>query len=345
VAIEYKLSRVIAKKAEIQSIKNVHIEKDIYKKGQKQLEDNQAVIEIKKRLEAEISKLDIFDKKNGELLKKQTELKSTVKAICSIHQEFKDEANKLSTSLKFKESDLQVTMFSIFHNTRVENVLAEQLLQRSNEQKRVVTNFSEQYAEQPIETVKNFLALATSSQLQCKGSHTAQSVATQVLSSNTYIQSYELTYQEDNFHQMSQGKQAFVILKLLLEFSEKTCPILIDQPEDSLDNRAIYNELVEYLKNKKRDRQIILVTHNSNVVVSADAEQIIVANQNGIKLPNGNNIKFQYVTGSIEHSKIKNDSEKSVLLSQGIREHICEVLEGGNEAFKKREQKYQLSDR
>lgn len=39
---------------------------------------------------------------------------------------------------------------------------------------------------------------------------------------------------------MSQGKQAFVILKLLLEFSDKTCPILIDQPEDSLDNRAIY---------------------------------------------------------------------------------------------------------
>jgi predicted ATP-dependent endonuclease of OLD family len=165
-----------------------------------------------------------------------------------------------------------------------------------------------------------------------------------VFGSNTYTQCYELTYQEDNFHQMSQGKQAFVILKLLLEFSEKTCPILIDQPEDSLDNRAIYNELVKYLKDKKRDRQIILVTHNSNVVVSADAEQIIVANQNGITLPNSDGTKFQYVTGSIEHSKTKKTSEKTVLLSQGIREHICEILEGGNEAFKKREQKYQLSE-
>lgn len=48
-----------------------------------------------------------------------------------------------------------------------------------------------------------------------------------------------------------------------------------------LDNRAIYNELVAYIKRKKRERQIILVTHNSNVVVSADAENVIVANQNG----------------------------------------------------------------
>jgi hypothetical protein len=46
---------------------------------------------------------------------------------------------------------------------------------------------------------------------------------------------------------MSDGKKAFVILKLLLEFSDKECPILIDQPEDSLDNRAIYNELVRKL--------------------------------------------------------------------------------------------------
>jgi predicted ATPase len=80
---------------------------------------------------------------------------------------------------------------------------------------------------------------------------------------------------------MSDGKKAFVILKLLLEFSDKECPILIDQPEDSLDNRAIYNELVAYLKQKKKKRQIILVTHNANIVVNADAEEVVVANQHG----------------------------------------------------------------
>jgi predicted ATP-dependent endonuclease of OLD family len=72
-----------------------------------------------------------------------------------------------------------------------------------------------------------------------------------------------------------------VVLKLLLDFSDKECPILIDQPEDDLDNRSICKELVDYLKKKKKQRQIIVATHNPNVVVTADAEEIIIANQNG----------------------------------------------------------------
>lgn len=139
---------------------------------------------------------------------------------------------------------------------------------------------------------------------------------------------------------MSEGKQAFVVLKLLLEFSDKKCPILIDQPEDSLDNRAIYNELVEYIKKKKTERQIILVTHNSNVVVSADAENVIVANQEGNDSHNRDGIRFQYVNGALESTMPKNKSEKIILFSQGIREHVCEILEGGRDAFEKREQKY-----
>jgi energy-coupling factor transporter ATP-binding protein EcfA2 len=125
-----------------------------------------------------------------------------------------------------------------------------------------------------------------------------------------------------------------------LEFSDKKCPILIDQPEDSLDNRAIYNELVQYIKKKKKERQIILVTHNANVVVNADAEEVIVANQHGEDSKNTNDIKFEYVSGSLENTFPKNDSAPTVLHSQGIREHVCEILEGGTEAFKRREGKY-----
>ncbi|WP_315322537.1 hypothetical protein [Segatella oulorum] len=139
---------------------------------------------------------------------------------------------------------------------------------------------------------------------------------------------------------MSQGKQAFVILKLLLDFSDKNCPILIDQSEDSLDNRAIYNDLVTYIKGKKRERQIILVSHNSNVVVSADAENIIVANQEGVNNKNVGGIKFQYINGALEDTKKKDGTDKHILSAQGIREHICDILEGGRLAFEKREQKY-----
>ena len=141
---------------------------------------------------------------------------------------------------------------------------------------------------------------------------------------------------------MSQGKKAFVVLKLLLEFSDKQCPILIDQPEDSLDNRAIYNELVKYIRAKRLTRQIILVTHNSNVVVSADAENVIVANQHGDDSPNENGDKFQYINGPLENTKEKDNTCPIILASQGIREHVCEILEGGKDAFEKREQRYGL---
>jgi ABC-type lipoprotein export system ATPase subunit len=55
-------------------------------------------------------------------------------------------------------------------------------------------------------------------------------------------------------------------------------PILIDQPEDDLDNRSIFNELIPFIREKKIERQFIIVTHNANVVLGGDAEEVIVAN-------------------------------------------------------------------
>lgn len=80
---------------------------------------------------------------------------------------------------------------------------------------------------------------------------------------------------------MSPGKKALVLLKLLINLAESKCPILIDQPEDDLDNRSVFVELVDFIRNKKISRQIILVTHNANIVVGCDAEEVIVANQAG----------------------------------------------------------------
>lgn len=58
----------------------------------------------------------------------------------------------------------------------------------------------------------------------------------------------------------------------MLELSNSTHPILIDQPEDNLDNRTIYSQLKDFIRKCKQKRQIILVTHNANLVVAADAE-------------------------------------------------------------------------
>ncbi|MBT3209867.1 MAG: hypothetical protein HN704_10865 [Bacteroidetes bacterium] len=182
-----------------------------------------------------------------------------------------------------------------------------------------------------------------SNKLKLKGEFDNRKFSNNLLSENYYKISYDLIYDGDNFEQMSEGKKAFVILKLLLDFSNKECPILIDQPEDDLDNRAIYTELAKYLRKMKIERQIILVTHNPNIVVGADSELVIVANQQGIKNKNTDeNKKFQYVTGSIENTRIKDDEIKSILDSQGIREHVCDILEGGTTAFINRERKYAI---
>ncbi|ALU26594.1 TrlF family AAA-like ATPase [Myroides odoratimimus] len=181
-------------------------------------------------------------------------------------------------------------------------------------------------------------------QLTLKGGYNNQSLITSLLSTNFFSLSYDIEYEGDDFKKMSDGKKAFVVLKLLLDFSDKNCPILIDQPEDDLDNRAIYNNLVQYLRNKKKLRQVIVATHNPNIVVGADSELVICANQHGEKNINNGNKKFQYVSGSLEHTFPKLSGKDEVLESQGTREHVCEVLEGGNIAFKLREKKYSIKE-
>jgi hypothetical protein len=139
---------------------------------------------------------------------------------------------------------------------------------------------------------------------------------------------------------MTPGKQALFALTLILNEAQDSWPLLIDQPEDDLDSRSIYAAIVPYLSRRKKERQIILVTHNANLVVGADAEQVIVANRHGDDSQNRNKQMFDYMTGSLEHSA----TAKSIyaLEAMGIREHACEILDGGEEAFQKRAEKYKI---
>jgi len=161
----------------------------------------------------------------------------------------------------------------------------------------------------------------------------------QMLTSLAKHYKFDIEYQNDKFEQMSPGKKAFVVLKLILDFSNSRVPVLIDQPEDSLDNRAIYHELTAYIKQRKLKRQIIIVTHNPNIVVSGDCENVIVANQHSENNPNPHNKVFAYKNGALEN-QIKEPDSNFILNKKCIKEHVCEILEGGIEAFKRREDKY-----
>lgn len=165
--------------------------------------------------------------------------------------------------------------------------------------------------------------------------------ACRILLKNHFFDHWEVKSGSDTIHNMSTGKASFVLLKLIIKLSKSEAPILIDQPEDNLDNRSISTELVNYLRDKKLSRQIILVTHNANIVVNADAENIIIANQKDENNKNDLSIyKFDYINGSLEETTPKIKTQIRFLDSMGIREHIAEIVEGGKEAFKKREEKY-----
>ena len=228
----------------------------------------------------------------------------------------------------------------IYDNKRLQLFLENRLNLRGWERQSYIQNMWQNYSKDTSNISMIFLNDVLSDNIDYKASNRDENVLSEFLSENWFNISFDLIYEGDSFVSMSQGKQAFVILKLLLEFSDKTCPILIDQPEDSLDNRAIYKDLVKYLRKKKIERQIIIVTHNPNVVVGADSELIIIANQHGKDSPNQNHIKFQYKSGSLENTAALIDTKECILDKQGIREHVCEILEGGKEAFEKRERKY-----
>lgn len=152
---------------------------------------------------------------------------------------------------------------------------------------------------------------------------------------------FKIEYKGDKLDKMSPGKKGLVLLRLLIDLSKEEWPILLDQPEDDLDNRSIYNDMVSFIREKKRSRQILVVTHNPNLVVGSDSEGIVVANQKGQEDAASNQkYKFEYVSGALENSHEPGKKRLPILMRQGIRQHVCEILEGGEEAFRKREDKY-----
>jgi hypothetical protein len=168
--------------------------------------------------------------------------------------------------------------------------------------------------------------------------------ALRAILANYYNVSYGAIIGNDTeISQMSPGKKALLLLKLLIDLDDSTNPILIDQPEDDLDNKSIYTDLVSFIKEKKKKRQIILVTHNANIAIGCDSEEIIIANQNGEDAKNSSK-KFEYRSGSIENTEPRKDNNgniiKGILNQTGIQQQSCNILEGGKEAFDLRNNKY-----
>jgi energy-coupling factor transporter ATP-binding protein EcfA2 len=125
-------------------------------------------------------------------------------------------------------------------------------------------------------------------------------------------------YVARDFARLSLGQQQSVLLALMLS-SDSSAPLIIDQPEDNLDGEFIYHSLVPVLRRAKERRQVIVVTHNANIAVLGDAEQIIA---------------------------LKSTSDKSLIVARGsiddpaLKRVVCQILEGSEEAFRRRARIY-----
>jgi ABC-type lipoprotein export system ATPase subunit len=118
-------------------------------------------------------------------------------------------------------------------------------------------------------------------------------------------------------HSLGQRASALVIFILTLKENDL---IIIDQPEDDLDNQTIYLDVISELKKLKTQTQFIFATHNPNIPVLGDCEQLISCSYN-------NNL-IETKVGSIDN--------------KDIQQNIVDIMEGGDEAFKQRKMIYEL---
>ncbi|WHT41462.1 hypothetical protein QLQ11_08570 [Ochrobactrum sp. SSR] len=134
---------------------------------------------------------------------------------------------------------------------------------------------------------------------------------------------YELRLGGKNLNQLSPGEKGLLLLVFYLHLDMEKTPLIIDQPEDNLDNDSIFSVLANCIRVAKKTRQVILVTHNPNLAVGADAEQVLY-----VTLNKAANYKFTYESGSIENPR--------------INDFIVKILEGSKPAFVQRRLAYQI---
>ena len=155
----------------------------------------------------------------------------------------------------------------------------------------------------------------------------AGQISTWLYSTDHVRVSYGIQHEGVDIETLSPGTRGIVLLLLYLAVdTEDDRPLIIDQPEENLDPKSIFDELVGLFRQAKQRRQIVIVTHNANLIVNTDADQVIVA-QCG-QLHPGRLPKITYTCGSLENGD--------------IRAHVCSILEGGEEAFRERAKRLRI---
>ena len=285
------------------------------------------------------SRKNLYDKEKKSLIETYDEI---INGYDAARKEFKKSEDK------FKDIKLNVSVG--FNAERFNDEVIQSVLNTSDIKRNIHgVDWKDEYEYQFVPSthvrfITEILSGVVDGNIKTIKNRSAKDAVIKILE-DYFVLDFKITYKNDPLDKMSPGKKGLVLLRLLIDLSNEEWPILLDQPEDDLDNRSVYDELVSFVKIKKKQRQIVIVTHNPNLVVGADAEQVIVANQEGQQKGRDNKkFKFEYVSGALENSfELSEAEQKAILFRKGTRQHVYEVLEGGKEAFQKRERKYSFS--
>ncbi len=165
----------------------------------------------------------------------------------------------------------------------------------------------------------------------------ARQPSEQLRQETTVADLYDFIYQLEYIHyrhhltiggrtlgELSPGEKGALLLAFYLLVDRSECPLLIDQPEENLDNQSVYKVLVPFIKEARKRRQVLLVTHNPNIAVVAGAEQIVFC-----VMDKADEHRLIYTAGALENPQ--------------INKHVLDVLEGTRPAFTSRDETYRVS--
>lgn len=161
---------------------------------------------------------------------------------------------------------------------------------------------------------------------QLKGGHTVQELYDYIYQMRYVEPFFQLTMAGKPLSALSPGERGALLLLFYLFLDKDDKPLIVDQPEENLDNESVFRYIVSFIKEAKQNRQIIMVTHNPNLAVVCDADQII---RMSIDKKNKNTVSFE--SGGIENPEMNT--------------YVLDILEGTYKAFSNRSEKYAIVSR
>ncbi|MBO8152605.1 MAG: hypothetical protein H0Z30_08955, partial [Candidatus Marinimicrobia bacterium] len=232
------------------------------------------ILELEKKIK---NNIDAIENKKVSIIENSQKIYNGYKQLANYFKEKEKilgEELLLNLKVGFKEQEFTAVLRDMFIIPDIKKKFGE-LFDYKEE-----LSYQFENSEKHVEFIEKMVGYVLNNEIKIAKYKYVEETLIKLLGDYFYLD-FSITYKGDALEKMSPGKRNLVILKIIIGLSKDKWPILIDQPEDNLDNRSVYEDLVEFVKNSKKNRQIILITHNPNLVVGTDSEEVIVCNQEG----------------------------------------------------------------